>query len=55
MGESEEKRARKREREGERQRVKDVGCSRVLTLHLKDLVTQVGFDMVLAICGQYQP
>lgn len=45
----------KREREGERQRVKDSGYSWVLTLHLKDLVTQVGLDVVLTICGQYQP
>lgn len=35
--------------------MKDAGYSRVLTLHLKDLVTQVGLDVVLTICGQYQP
>lgn len=45
----------KRGRGGERQRVKDAGYSRVLTLHLKDLVAQVGLDVVLTICGQYQP
>lgn len=44
-----------REKEKERDRVKDAGYSWVLTLHLKDLVTQVGLDVILTICGQYQP
>lgn len=35
--------------------MKDAGYFQVLTLHLKDLVTKVGLDVVLAICGQYQP
>lgn len=54
LGERERQRERRKEWK-ERQRVKDAGYSRVLTLHLKDLVTQVGLDVVLTICGQHQP
>lgn len=50
-----EKRRRERRERKRRQRVKDAEYSRVLTLHLKDLVTQVGLDVVLTICGQNQP
>lgn len=49
----EERKERKARRE--RRSVEDAGYSRVLTLNLKNLVTQVGLDVVLAICGQYQP
>lgn len=35
--------------------MKDAGYSRVLTLHLEDLVAQIGLDVVLAISWQNQP
>lgn len=49
-------RGRGRERGGgeSQQREEDAGSSLVLTLHLQDLVTQVGLDVVLTVRGQNQ-